>query len=88
MKANYNRKPKNVREKAVAFRAKGAESSVFAFCVIQNTLYERMPDDKDVVYLDFDDEKQIDRLINTLQDIKKRAYQKVEENADEGKAES
>lgn len=88
MKANYNRKPKNVREKAVTFRAKGTGGSVFAFCVIQNTLYERMPDDKDVVYLDFEDETQMDKLINTLQDMKKRAYQKVEENADESKAES
>ena len=47
-----------------------------------------MPDDKDVVYLDFEDETQMDKLINTLQDMKKRAYQKVEENADESKAES
>lgn len=87
MKANYNRKPKNLREKAVAFRAKGTDDAVYAFFVAQNTVYERMSDDKDVVYLDFEDEGQIDKLINTLQDIKNRAYRTDEEKIDENKTE-
>lgn len=73
MKANYNRKV-NVKEKAVAFRTKGA-----AFCLIQSTLYDRLTNDKDIVYLDFEDEKQIDKLINTLQELKNRTYKKEEE---------
>lgn len=80
MKANYNRKV-NVREKAVAFRTKEA-----AFCLVQSTLYDRLTNDKDIVYLDFENEEQIDKLINTLQELKKRTYK--EENADESKAES
>ena len=82
MKANYNRKV-NVREKAVAFRTKEA-----AFCLVQSTLYDRLTNDKDIVYLDFENEEQIDKLINTLQELKKRTYKKEEENADESKAES
>ncbi len=82
MKANYNRKIK-AREKAVAFRTKEA-----AFCIIQSTLYDRMENDKDVVYLDFENEKQIDKLINTLQELKNRTYKKEEENPDDGKTES
>lgn len=88
MKANYIRKPKNVSEKAVAFRAKGLESPVFSCCIIQNTLYGRFPNDEDVTYLDFEDEAQIDKLINALQEIKTKAYQKAEEDTDESKAES
>lgn len=82
MKANYNRKIK-AREKTVAFRTKEA-----AFCIIQSTLYDRMENDKDVIYLDFENEKQIDKLINTLQELKNRTYKKEEENADDGKTES
>lgn len=82
MKANYNRKV-NVREKAVAFRTTKA-----AFCLAQSTLYDRLTDDRDIVYLDFENEEQIDKLINTLQELKKRTYKKEEENADESKAES
>lgn len=81
MKANYNRKIK-AREKAVAFRTKEA-----AFCIIQSMLYDRMENDKDVVYLDFENEEQIDKLINTLQEIKKRTYKK-DENIDDAKTES
>lgn len=82
MKANYNRKV-NVKEKAVAFRTKEA-----AFCLIQSTLYDRLTNDKDIVYLDFESEEQIDKLINTLQELKNRTYKKEEENVDEDKAES
>lgn len=82
MKANYNRKV-NVKEKAVAFRTKEA-----AFCLIQSTLYDRLTNDKDIVYLDFENEEQIDKLINTLQELKNRTYKKEEENVDEDKAES
>lgn len=82
MKANYNREIE-VREKSVAFRTKKA-----IFCIIQNTLYDRMGNDEDVVYLDFENEEQIDRLINTLQELKNRTYKKDEENADDGKTES
>lgn len=73
MKANYDRKI-NVRERAVTFRAKDADGTVSAFCIIQNTLYGRTADDKDVVYLDFENQEQIDKLINTLQELKKRTY--------------
>ena len=74
MKANYNRKI-NVREKAVAFRARNNDDeNVFTFCLIQNTLYGRTTDDRDIVYLDFENPEQIDKLINTLQDIKNKAY--------------
>ncbi len=83
MKANYNRKPKNVREKAVAFRTKEA-----AFCLVQNTLYGRTPDDKDVVYLDFEDDTQIDKLINTLQALKDLTHKKEEEKSNESTPES
>lgn len=82
MKANYNRKV-NVKEKAVAFRTKEA-----AFCLIQSTLYDRLINDKDIVYLDFENEEQIDKLISTLQELKNRTYKKEEENVDEDKAES
>lgn len=82
MKANYNRKV-NVKEKAVAFRTKEA-----AFCLIQSTLYDRLTNDKDIVYLDFESEEQIDKLINTLQELKNRTYKKEEENVDEDKAKS
>lgn len=82
MKANYNRKV-NVREKAVAFRTKKA-----AFCLAQSTLYDRLTNDKDIVYLDFENEEQIDRVINTLQELKKRTHEKEEEKANESKAES
>ncbi len=82
MKANYNRKV-NVKEKAVAFRTKEA-----AFCLIQSTLYDRLTNDKDIVYLDFENKEQIDKLINTLQELKNRTYKKEEENVDESKAES
>ncbi len=82
MKANYNRKV-NVKEKAVAFRTKEA-----AFCLIQSTLYDRLTNDKDIVYLDFENEEQIDKLINTLQELKNRTYKKEEENVDEDKAKS
>lgn len=82
MKANYNRKL-NVKEKAVAFRTKEA-----AFCLIQSTLYDRLTNDKDIVYLDFENEEQIDKLINTLQELKNRTYKKEEENVDEDKAKS
>lgn len=88
MKANYNRKPKNVREKAVSFRAKNPEGTVYAFCVIQNTLFNRMTDDKDVVYLDFEDTTQIDKMINALQDLKSKVSPAQEEDTDESKAES
>lgn len=64
MKANYNRKVK-AKERAVAFRT---DKSVF--CVTQSTIYDRLPDDKDIVYLDFENEQQIDKLINTLQALK------------------
>lgn len=92
MKANYNRKPKHIREKAVAFRTAKA-----AFCLVQNTVYDRVEGDKDIVYLDFEDDKQIDKLINTLQELKKRTYEKEtedgdneqpEDDADESKTES
>lgn len=82
MKANYNRKL-NIKEKAVAFRTKEA-----AFCLIQSTLYDRLTNDKDIVYLDFENEEQIDKLINTLQELKNRTYKKEEENVDEDKAKS
>lgn len=82
MKANYNRKVK-VREKAVAFRTKEA-----AFCLAQNTLYDRVANDKDVVYLDFEDKTQIDKLINTLQELKNKSFKKEECTTDESKTES
>lgn len=82
MKANYNRKPKNAREKAVAFRTKEA-----AFCLAQSTLYGRTPNDKDIVYLDFENDAQIDKLINTLQ-VLKSTHKKVEEESNESKTES
>lgn len=73
MKANYNRKI-NVKEKAVTFRAKSKEGTISAFCIMQNTLFDRVPDDRDVVYLDFEDETQVDKMINTLHELKKRAF--------------
>lgn len=82
MKAYYNRKIK-VREKAVAFRTKES-----VFCIAQNTLYGRTPDDKDIVYLDFENEEQIDRLINTLQELKKRSQKKNEEETNDNQTES
>lgn len=64
MKANYNRRVK-AKERAVAFRTDKS-----AFCIAQSTIYDRLPDDKDIVYLDFENEQQIDKLINTLQALK------------------
>lgn len=82
MKANYNRKVK-VREKAVAFRTKEA-----VFCLVQSTLYKKMENDKDIVYLDFENDEQIDKLINTLHELKKRTHEKEEEKNSESKTES
>lgn len=61
---------------------------MYAFCIIQNTLFNRMTNDKDVVYLDFEDTTQIDKMINALQDLKSKVSPVQEENADESKAES
>lgn len=77
MKANYNRKI-SARERSVTFRAKDA-----AFCILQSNIYGRFPNDKDTVYLDFENEEQIDKLINTLQELKNRTYKKDEATLDE-----
>lgn len=77
MKANYNRKVK-AREKSVAFRT---EKSVF--CIAQSTIYDRLSDDRDVVYLDFENEQQIDKLINTLEALKNSIHQNVDKEQQE-----
>lgn len=77
MKAYYKQRMATT-EKAVAFRTKSA-----AFCLLQSTLYGRMPKDDGVVYLDFENEEQIDKLINTLQSLKDVTNKSEEETKDE-----
>lgn len=74
MKANYNKKPK-IDERSITFRTKKSFFSVY-----QNTLYDRLPQDRNTVYLDFKNEEEIDKLINTLQVLKESL--KENNNAD------
>lgn len=84
MKANYNRKV-NVREKAVCFRKKTDEGRVLGFCVYQNTVFDRMTNDRDIVYLDCENDEQIDKLIAGLQQLKEG---KTDEQTNESNSES
>ncbi len=82
MKANYNRKVK-VRERAVCFRKKMNDGRLLAFCVCQNTVYDKFSweNDKDIIYLDCENNEQLDKLIASLQQLR-------DENAEETANES
>lgn len=75
MKSNKNKM--NISEKAVAFRAK-KEDRILTFCLYQSNLYDRMLDDDDVVYIDFQNDAEIDSLINALQVLKSSPDKKDE----------
>ena len=83
MKANYGKKKLNIREKSVMFRTK-KDDKYSMFCIYQNNVFGNIEDDKDMVYLDFESEDQVDRLIDALTKLKDNS----EENADDCEAES
>lgn len=83
MKANYGRKV-NIREKSVLFRSKKKDDKYSMFCLYQSNLYGNIADDKGVVYLDFENEEQIDKLIDALTRLKDNS----EETQNDSTAES
>ena len=84
MKANYGNKKVSIKEKLVLFRAKKQDDKYSMFCLYQSNIYGNIADDKGVVYLDFENKDQIDRLIDALTKLKDNS----EENADDCEAES
>lgn len=88
MKANYNRKV-NIRERAVSFRAKNKiTDTVYRMDIYQSNLFGNDLNIKDITYLDFENEEQIDKLIKGLQSLKGLINKTDEGVSDESKTES
>jgi hypothetical protein len=88
VKANYNRKL-NIRERAVSFRVKNENTdTVYRMDILQSNLFGNELNVKDTTYLDFENEEQIDKLINGLQNLKCFINKTDEGDVDESTTES
>lgn len=80
MKSYYKQRMKD-NEQAVAFRIKKENTDkVLGMCIYQNTIFDRIKEDDGIVYLDFENEDQLDKLIKSLEDMKSLAKEKPDEN--------
>lgn len=83
MKSYYKQRMKD-SEQAIAFRIKNENTDqVLGMCIYQNTFFDRIKDDDGIVYLDFENEEQIDKLIKSLEELRSRAKENPDENNSE-----